>query len=115
MRLGEMNEKRILVIVPAFNESGNIAKTVTELFSGVMQSRKRAVLMGQNTAGQVFLKSMFHFDDESMVLLVTARGFFPDGTPFSFKGVVPDQVRQEKDDELLRYAAEYLAVVKSLP
>lgn len=89
--------------------------SAAELFAGIMQNRKRAVLIGQNTAGQVFLKSMFHFDDESMVLLVTARGFFPDGTPFSFNGVVPDQLRQENDNELLHYAAEYLAVQRGLP
>ncbi len=40
--------------------------SASELFSGVLQRRRRAVLMGQNSAGQVMLKSMFHFDDESM-------------------------------------------------
>ena len=62
-------------IVILVNEKSGSA---SELFSGIMQDRQRAVLMGANTAGQVFLKSMFHFDDESMLLLVTARGFFPD-------------------------------------
>lgn len=81
----------------------------SELFSGVLQKRKRAVLMGQNSAGQVMLKSMFHFDDESMVLLVTARGHHPDGSTFSFKGVVPERyVRPEEHLDLVEYATKYL-------
>jgi len=81
----------------------------SELFSGVLQKRKRAVLMGQNSAGQVMLKSMFHFDDGSMVLLVTARGHHPDGSTFSFKGVVPERyVRPEEHLDLVEYATKYL-------
>ncbi len=84
--------------------------SASELFSGIMQRRGRATLIGQNTAGQVFLKSMFYLSDNSMVLLVTARGHHPDGQVFSFSGVRPD-IRSEKK-ELIRYAAEYLS---SLP
>jgi len=78
----------------------------SELFSGIMQRRGRATLIGQNTAGQVFLKSMFYFSDDSMALLVTARGHHPDGKIFSFSGVKPD-VKTEGDD-LIRVAAEVL-------
>jgi carboxyl-terminal processing protease len=69
----------------------------SELFSGILQKQKRAVLIGQNTAGQVFLKSMFHFDDESMLLLVTARGHHPDGSVFSFEGLTPDRRIEEAE------------------
>lgn len=86
--------------------------SASELFSGVLQWRGRAVLMGVNTAGQVLLKSMFNFDDESMLLLVTARGHRPDGGVFSFKGLQPDIVKNEEDDDLIRHAAEYLAARK---
>jgi len=81
----------------------------SELFSGILQRRGRAILMGQNSAGQVFLKSMFHFDDESMLLLVTARGHHPDGKPFSFQGLIPDRyIREEEDIDIIKYAATYL-------
>ena len=83
--------------------------SASELFSGVMQRRHRAVLMGTNTAGQVMLKSMFNLDDGSMVLLLTARGQHPDGSTFSFRGVQPDRyVDENEQDEILKYAAGYL-------
>jgi len=81
--------------------------SASELFAGIMQRRGRAVLIGQNTAGQVFLKSMFHFSDGSMVLLVTARGHHPDGAVFSFDGVTPNVPRDDQE-ELIHFAAEYL-------
>ncbi|HPB67653.1 MAG TPA: S41 family peptidase [Candidatus Omnitrophota bacterium] len=91
------------IVILVNKESGS----ASELFSGILQSKGRAEIMGTNTAGQVFLKSMFNFEDESMVLLVTARGFHPDGTVFSFQGIDPDQ-RFSDDQDLARIAAEYL-------
>jgi len=83
--------------------------SASELFSGIMQKRGRAVLMGTNSAGQVMLKSMFHFDDESMLLLVTGRGYHPDGTVFSFSGLDPDRfIKEEEEEDIIKYAAAYL-------
>jgi len=93
------------IVILINEQSGSAA----ELFSGVMQYRDRAVLMGTNTAGKVLLKSMFNFDDESMLLLVTARGHLPSGDPFSFDGVVPDEKVEDPDADLRNYAARYLA------
>jgi len=92
------------IVILVDHESGS----ASELFSGIMQWRGRADVMGTTTAGQVFLKSMFNFDDQSMLLLVTARGHLPDGTVFSFKGVDPDVVTETKADGLIHEAAEYL-------
>lgn len=86
--------------------------SASELFSGIMQWRKRATLIGTNTAGQVFLKSMFNFDDKSMVLLVTARGHRPDGEVFSFQGLTPNVSSPENTDDLIHYAANYLVETK---
>jgi carboxyl-terminal processing protease len=87
------------------HDSGSSA----ELFSGIMQRRGRAALLGKNTAGQVFLKSMFPFEDDSMLLLVTARGHHPDGAVFSFKGVTPDRPVQEGEEvDLIEMASLYL-------
>ncbi|NTV28540.1 MAG: PDZ domain-containing protein [Candidatus Omnitrophica bacterium] len=88
--------------------------SASELFSGVMQDRKRAVVMGDKTAGQVLLKSMFDMSDGSSMALVTARGHFPDGRPFPFDGVRPDEnIPAEKKDQLVTMAAQYI-YVKSL-
>jgi len=111
------NRPKAQLMIPAINQeyrfSGPIAILINEksgssaeLFSGVMQRRGRATLIGSNTAGQVFLKSMFYFSDGSMVLLVTARGHHPDGHVFSFDGVTPDI--DKSADDLIRVAAQYL-------
>jgi C-terminal processing protease CtpA/Prc len=70
--------------------------------------RGRAVVMGENTAGQVFLKSMFPFEDDSMVVLVTARGHYPDGRVFSFDGITPDNPVDPRRDDLPEYAARLI-------
>ena len=82
--------------------------SASELFSGILQRRKRAVLFGTNTAGKVFLKSMFNFDDDSMLLLITSRGYYYDGATFDFKGVVPDYMVDDKDVDLIHYVANFL-------
>lgn len=92
------------IIILVDKKSGS----ASELFSGILQKRGRAAIMGTNTAGQVLLKSMFYFDDESMVLLVTARGHHPDGEVFSYDGVRPNEMIHNKDADLLQYAAYYL-------
>ncbi len=81
----------------------------SELFAGVLQNRKRATLMGQNSAGQVMLKSMFSLDDGSMILLVTAQGKHTDGSVFSFEGITPDVCFEENEsDKMIEYAEKYL-------
>lgn len=90
--------------------------SASELFSGILQRRKRAVLIGQNSAGQVFLKSMFHLDDESMLLLVTARGHHPDGHVFSFDGLKPDRfINEQEEQDILKYAVSYLVYMNQNP
>jgi carboxyl-terminal processing protease len=85
--------------------------SASELFSGVMQDRKRAIVMGEDTAGQVLLKSLFDMSDGSSLALVTARGHFPDGRPFPFEGVHPDErIAGESPEQLVSLAAKYLYV-----
>jgi C-terminal peptidase prc len=88
--------------------------SASELFAGVLQKRGRAILMGQNSAGQVMLKSMFPLDDGSMVLLITARGHHPDGATFSFQGLQPERsVKPEENIDLIDYASKYLYYINT--
>ena len=80
----------------------------SELFSGILQRRGRAFLMGTNSAGQVMLKSMFPFSDGSMALLITARGHHPDGAVFSFEGLKPDKAVTDENIDMVDYAARFL-------
>lgn len=90
--------------------------SASELFSGILQREGRAVLMGVNSAGQVMLKSMFNFDDGSMVLLITSRGYDAKGVPFSFKGLDPDRVITDPEmPDILKYAALYLVYKNQHP
>ena len=87
------------------HDSGSAA----ELFPGIMQFRKRAIVLGVNTAGQVLLKSMFPLPDGAMVALVTAPGYYPDGRQFSFQGITPDQIITDAPkDGLINLAAAIL-------
>lgn len=98
------------VVILVNKESGSAA----ELFSGVMQQKGRAVLMGDNTSGQVMLKSMFDLDDKAMLLLITSRGHYSDGRTFSFNGLDPDnKVTAEYQPDLIKIAAIYLYKVST--
>lgn len=96
---------RVPMVILIDNDSGSAA----EMFAGIMQFRKRAVLMGENSAGQVMLKSMFHFSDESMVLLITQRGHYPDGSVYTFDGLTPERYGDQMGgDDIVNYASKYL-------
>ena len=92
------------VVILVNHESGS----ASELFSGVMQKEGRALLMGANTAGQVFLKSMFNLKSGAMLLLVTARGHFTTGEAFHFNGLTPQLAMEGKGNDLVYFAAGYL-------
>ncbi len=85
--------------------------SAAELFSGVLQDRKRAVVLGEKTAGQVLLKSMYDLSDGSQLALVNARGHFPDDRPFPFDGVHPDEMLpSEQEGDAINLAAKYLVL-----
>ncbi len=83
--------------------------SAAELFSGVLQDRKRALVFGEATAGQVLLKSLYDLSDGSTMAMVNARGHFPDGRPFPFDGVHPNELfTPEQKDQAVSLAAKYL-------
>ncbi|MBF0330553.1 MAG: hypothetical protein HQL17_01345 [Candidatus Omnitrophica bacterium] len=83
--------------------------SAAELFSGVLQDRKRAVVLGDKTAGQVLLKSIFDLSDGSQLAMVNARGHFPDGRPFPFDGVHPNEsLPSDQEGDAINLAAKYL-------
>ena len=55
---------------------------------------------------------MFNLEDQSMLLLVTAAGHYPDGRVFSFKGLTPDRFIEDKNADLIHTAAVYLTQQK---
>ena len=96
-RNGPKMDMDVPVIDPQYQFTGPMVILVNadtgsaaELFSGVMQFRGRAVVLGVNTAGQILLKSMFPMGDGSSIALVTSRSYYPDGSVFGFDGITPD-------------------------
>jgi carboxyl-terminal processing protease len=98
-------EGPIVILVDA--DTGSAA----ELFSGIMQFRKRAYVLGVNTAGQILLKSMFPMGDGSEIALVTARTYYPDGSVFGFDGITPNKIIADAPkDGLINLAAALIAM-----
>ncbi|MBN1353072.1 MAG: hypothetical protein JW994_00185 [Candidatus Omnitrophica bacterium] len=64
--------------------------SASELFSGTMRSYRKACLIGERSAGKTFLKSMFRFDDNSMLLLTTSLTYLYSGKTFDSAGLKPD-------------------------
>ena len=95
----------IIILVDA--DTGSAA----ELFTGIMQFRGRAVVLGVNTAGQILLKSMFPMGDGSSIALVTARTHYPDGSVFGFDGITPNKIINDAPkDGLINLAAALIAM-----
>ncbi len=69
--------------------------SASELFAGTMKSYGRAILIGSKSAGKTFLKSMFNFEDNSMLLLVTSPAYLFDGQRYDPKGLKPDFLVEE--------------------
>ncbi len=90
----------IVILVNA--DSGSAA----ELFTGIMQFRGRALVVGMTTAGQILLKSMFPVDDGAMIAMVTSLGYYPNGKTFGFNGITPDKMIADAPKEgLINLAA----------
>lgn len=96
----------MLSTLPApFTYQGKIAILIdqgsgsaSELFAGTMRYYKRAILIGTRSAGKTFLKSMFNFEDNSMLLLVTSVAHLYNGEVYDPSGLKPDfEVTQDVD------------------
>ena len=72
--------------------------SAAEMLSGVLQAKKRGILAGQKTAGATYLKSIYDFDDGSMVFMITSLTFFPDRRVFPKNGLIPDIILDETID-----------------
>jgi C-terminal processing protease CtpA/Prc len=72
-----------------------------------MQAYRRAELIGQHTAGMVYLKSIFDLKDGASLELTVAKGYLFDGNPISADGLKPD-VALPDDANLLASAVRAL-------
>lgn len=100
--------KEALYQGPVFILVNNRTGSAAEMFSGVLQSKKIAKLYGVKTAGATYLKSIYDFEDKSMIFMITSLTFFPDRSVFPKDGLIPDITLAESDDAMQK-------VLKDLP
>jgi C-terminal peptidase prc len=86
-----------------------------EQFAAILQSQKRAKIIGQQTAGRSDLAQPVDYPDGSRLVLVTAGLELPNGTKLQDHGVTPDMKINadwlsvaEKDDPYLKAALRAL-------
>jgi len=80
----------------------------SEIFSGVMQHYKKAIVVGNVTNGQGSLKNTFGLSDGSALLLITSRTFLPDDATFDQIGIKP-HIEVKGENEQLQKAFDIIA------
>ena len=74
--------------------------SAAEMFSGMMQAKKIADLVGEKTAVATYLKSIYDFEDGSLIFMITSLTFFYDRRVFPADGLTPDTVLAGETDGL---------------
>ena len=74
--------------------------SASETLSGVLQSKRLAEIIGQQTAGAVYLKNIYDFEDNSALFMITSLTYYPDRRAFAYNGITPDIAVPEKADAL---------------
>lgn len=110
----------IVVLVNRFSASGS------EVLSGALQDRGRAIVMGEKTFGKGSVNTIHVLEDRSAIYLTSARWLTPQGRPIEGKGLAPDiaiepppegtatEGDSRRDDGLAK-ALEYLRQGKAQP
>ena len=81
--------------------------SAAEMFSGLMQAKQIAVLVGQKTAGATYLKGLYDLGDGSTIFMITSLTYFYDRRVFPPDGIVPDTLLNDNEDSL-KFALEHL-------
>lgn len=92
-RVGNSQTAPLVVLV------GRSTASYAEVFSGALQARKRAVLIGGPTAGNIETLRRYDFEDGSAVWIAEQTFQLPDGSGWEGKGLTPDVVVTAEWDE----------------
>jgi carboxyl-terminal processing protease len=89
--------------------------SASEIVSGSLQDRERAILVGQKTYGKGSVQSVFDLSDGSSVHITSAKWLTPDrhlidgqGLTPDFEVLITDEDRDQGQDSQLQRAIEYL-------
>jgi len=90
--------------------------SASEIVAGALQDNGRAKLAGEKTFGKASVQNFVKLEDGSAIKMTTAHYYTPNGTLISGTGLTPDYVTSLKDEELIKWAEEYLkSVISSQP
>ena len=74
--------------------------SAAEMFSGILQSKKLADLVGEKTAGATYLKSIYDLGDGSLIFMITSLTYFYDHRVYPADGLTPDTLLPSGGDSL---------------
>jgi len=90
--------------------------SASEIVAGALQDNGRAKLAGEKTFGKASVQNFVKLDDGSAIKITTAHYYTPNGTLISGTGLTPDYPSELKDEELIKWAEEYLNnIISSQP
>lgn len=73
--------------------------SATEILAGALQQRGRAEIVGQPTFGKGTVQTISSFADGSGAKFTTAKYFLPNGDSVEGKGIQPDQVVEDPEEQ----------------
>ncbi len=82
--------------------------SASEIVAGALQDNGRAKLAGEKTFGKASVQNFIKLDDGSAIKVTTAHYYTPNGTFISETGLKPDYPLELKDEELIKWAEDYL-------
>jgi len=96
---------RDLPVIVLVNEG---SASASEILAGALQANDRAKLAGQKTFGKGSVQVIRQMDDGSAIHVTIAKFYTPAGKVINGVGLTPDFVLELKDDELVKWAEDYL-------
>jgi carboxyl-terminal processing protease len=82
--------------------------SASEIVAGALQDNGRAKLAGSQTFGKASVQNIIRLDDGGAIKVTVAHYYTPDGKLISGTGLTPDYPSDLKDDELVKWAEDYL-------
>ena len=80
--------------------------SASEIVAGALQDHRRAVVLGVPTFGKDSVQTIIEMEDGSGLKLTIARYFTPSGRSIQEKGILPDFVVGESEDDKVAQKTE---------
>ncbi|WP_203245841.1 S41 family peptidase [Sporosarcina beigongshangi] len=95
--------------VPTHLLMNGYSASASEMVAAAVKEQKLATIYGQTSYGKGSMQSMFHFTDDSVLKLTTARFYSPGGQAVDKVGVKPDVVTAKESELDVSHRAQLIA------